>query len=141
MGNMGVIRSKIIIVGLDNSGKSTMINFLKPSRERRQDVAATVGFKEENFIKGNIKFSCFDMSGQGKYRPLWERHYVECEAIIFVVDASDELRFPVAENELQVLLEHESISSRAVPILFFANKSDLPTAHDAQEIAARLKLT
>ena len=33
MGNsLGKKRSKIIIVGLDNSGKSTMINFLKPKK-------------------------------------------------------------------------------------------------------------
>jgi GTPase Era involved in 16S rRNA processing len=29
---LGKKRSKIIIVGLDNSGKSTMINFLKPKK-------------------------------------------------------------------------------------------------------------
>ena len=30
--SLGKKRSKIIIVGLDNSGKSTMINFLKPKK-------------------------------------------------------------------------------------------------------------
>ena len=34
MGNFGSKKSQIIIVGLDNSGKSTMINFLKPERYR-----------------------------------------------------------------------------------------------------------
>ncbi len=33
-GSIGKKRSKIIIVGLDNSGKSTMINFLKPKKVR-----------------------------------------------------------------------------------------------------------
>lgn len=31
-GSMGKKKSKIIIVGLDNSGKSTMINKLKPKK-------------------------------------------------------------------------------------------------------------
>ncbi len=31
-GSFGKKKSKIIIVGLDNSGKSTMINMLKPKR-------------------------------------------------------------------------------------------------------------
>jgi len=32
MGNVGTKKSQIIIVGLDNSGKSTMINYLKPAK-------------------------------------------------------------------------------------------------------------
>ena len=48
------------------------------------------------------------MSGQGKYRSLWEKYYEEAEAIIFVVDAADTLRFGVAKNELEILLENES---------------------------------
>jgi ribosome biogenesis GTPase A len=31
-GSLGKKKSKIIIVGLDNSGKSTMINMLKPKK-------------------------------------------------------------------------------------------------------------
>lgn len=31
-GSIGKKKSKIIIVGLDNSGKSTMINLLKPKK-------------------------------------------------------------------------------------------------------------
>jgi ADP-ribosylation factor-like protein 6 len=48
MGN-SVKKSNIIIVGLDNSGKSTLINYLKPKNKKEQDLAATVGFKVENF--------------------------------------------------------------------------------------------
>lgn len=33
-GSIGKKKSKIIIVGLDNSGKSTMINLLKPKKVR-----------------------------------------------------------------------------------------------------------
>ena len=49
MGNFGSKKSSIIIVGLDNSGKSTMINFLKPEKYRSEELAATVGFQVETF--------------------------------------------------------------------------------------------
>jgi len=49
MGNVGNKKSQIIIVGLDNSGKSTMINFLKPTKYQQQELAATVGFQVESF--------------------------------------------------------------------------------------------
>ena len=34
MGGIGSKKSSIIIVGLDNSGKSTMINYLKPQKTK-----------------------------------------------------------------------------------------------------------
>ena len=57
-----------------------------------------------------------------------------------MIDAADELRFAVAQNELEMLLEHEDVKDRQIPMLFFANKSDLATAHSQQEIATALKL-
>ena len=89
-GSFGKKKSKIIIVGLDNSGKSTMINRLKPKKVRKihvlnkiqyaeVDIAATVGFKVETFSKHKIDFTVFDMSGQSKYRSLWEQYYEESE--------------------------------------------------------------
>lgn len=94
----------------------------------------------ETFQKNKINFTVFDMSGQGKYRTLWEHYYAQCEAIIFVVDAADDLRFAVAQNELEMLLQHEDIRNKQLPMLFFANKSDLPNAHTQQEIANQLRL-
>ena len=43
------------------------------------EIAATVGFKVETFSKSKIDFTVFDMSGQSKYRQLWEQYYDESE--------------------------------------------------------------
>ena len=56
-------KSKIIIVGLDNSGKSTLINTLKPEELQQHEVTATVGSREETFVKNKINFTVYDMSG------------------------------------------------------------------------------
>ena len=60
------------------------------------------------------------MSGQGRYRNLWEHYYRDCQVsfiiikvifviifqgIIFVVDSSDRLRMVVAKDELDMLLQ------------------------------------
>ena len=68
-------------------------------------------------------FTAFDMSGQGRYRNLWEHYYRDCQVafpltpdlpihlnlfhqgIIFVVDSSDRLRMVVAKDELDMLLQ------------------------------------
>ena len=82
-------QASIIIGGLDNSGKSLMINKLSSHYVAELEIGATVGYKLESFTKNKIKFDVIDMSGQGKYRSLWEKYYEQAEAIIFVVDASD----------------------------------------------------
>jgi len=47
------------------------------------------------------------MSGQGRYRSLWEHYYKETHAIIFVLDSADKLRMAVAKDELNQLLQHD----------------------------------
>ena len=84
-----------------------MINRFKASSFSEHEVGATVGYKLESFTKNKITFNVIDMSGQGKYRSLWEKYYDQADAIIFVVDASDQLRFGVAKNELDIILENE----------------------------------
>ena len=85
-------KSKIIVVGLDNAGKSTFINKLQPEELQETNITSTVGFKEEEFTKNKIKFTCYDMSGQNKYRDLWQQYYSVAESIIFIIDAADRLR-------------------------------------------------
>ena len=97
-------KSKIIVVGLDNAGKSTLINALQPEELQQPEITPTVGFREECFTKNKIKFQVYDMSGQGKYRDLWQTYYEESEAIIFMIDAADHLRIKVGKNELEMLL-------------------------------------
>ena len=77
-----------------------------------------------SFPDRNVGFTAFDMSGQGRYRNLWEHYYKECQGIVFVVDSSDKMRMVVAKDELDMLLQHPDIRSRKIPILFFANKMD-----------------
>ena len=108
----------------------------------------------------NVGFTAFDMSGQGRYRNLWEHYYRDCQGIIFVVDSSDRLRMVVAKDELDMLLQvrschcsfdnlcifaeifivvqHPDIQARRLPILFFANKMDLRDAMSSVKVSQTL---
>jgi len=46
----------------------------------------------EKFVKGNYEYKIFDMSGQSKYREMWNSYCKEIEGIIFLIDSSDTLR-------------------------------------------------
>ena len=100
----------------------------------------TVGFAVETFTKDNLGFTVFDMSGQGRYRNLWEHYYPECAGIIFCVDSTDKIRMCVAKDELESMLAEKNIKERSVPILFFANKMDLPTAESPVNCVQQLSL-
>ena len=62
------------------------------------------------------------------------------QAIIYVLDSTDKIRICVAKEELQQLLGHEAIKNVPIPVLFFANKMDLPGALTAAECAEEMQL-
>ncbi|XP_061580501.1 ADP-ribosylation factor-like protein 6 isoform X2 [Cololabis saira] len=144
----------VLCLGLDNSGKTTIINQLKPPNHpnhlgplseewkhtQAQEIVPTIGFNIEKFKSSSLSFTVFDMSGQSRYRSLWEHYYKESHAIIFVIDSSDKLRMVVAKEELDTFLNHEDIRSKNIPVLFFANKTDLRDAMSSVKVSQMLCL-
>lgn len=136
---------KIMLVGLDNSGKTTFIKGVRHNYKGTigngvGETAPTIGYNNENFVKNNYEYKIYDMSGQSKYREMWSNYCKEIVGIIFVIDSSDSLRLQVVANELELLLEQHDIKNRPIPILFLANKSDLPGALVPESIKDMLKL-
>ncbi|XP_026727510.1 ADP-ribosylation factor-like protein 6 [Trichoplusia ni] len=130
----------VLVLGLDNSGKSTLLNALRPPEQRAQHTTPTVAQQLDHFQSGGISFSAWDVSGAPRHRALWERHYRRAHAVIFVVDSADHLRLVVAREELELLLAHPDMFGRRVPLLVFANKSDAPHALAPMQVAAALGL-
>ncbi|KAL3286934.1 hypothetical protein HHI36_001419 [Cryptolaemus montrouzieri] len=140
---IGSVRKKevnVIVVGLNNSGKSTVINHFKNDDEKVSEIVPTVGFSVERFQSQNLAITAFDMSGHGRYRNLWEHYYKDCHGIIFVIDSSDRLRLVVVKEELDLMLQHPDICTRRLPLLFFANKMDCKDSLSSVKIAAALGL-
>lgn len=139
---MGQAKTKlnIIICGLDNSGKTTIINFMKPEEQRSENIAATVGYNVDTFKKGKVQFTAFDMGGAQKFRGLWESYYSNIDGVVFVVDSSDALRMCVVKDELEQMLNHADLKSAKMPFVFFANKMDLAGAKTPIELTQVLQL-
>jgi len=79
-----------------------------------------------------------DMVGQEKIRRLWQHAYEGTNAIIFVVDSSDQDRIEDARIELHSLVQDDDLKKAAVLVL--ANKQDLTHAMTAAELSAKLEL-
>ncbi|KAL3852417.1 hypothetical protein ACJMK2_016061 [Sinanodonta woodiana] len=132
--------ANVLVVGLDNSGKTTIINHFKSEEYKNHDIVPTIGFQVEKFKTKSLSFTAFDMSGQGRYRDLWQAYYRECHGVIFVIDSSDKLRIVVAKDELDALLKHPEVQRKRIPILFFANKMDLRDAVSSVKCSQLMEL-
>ncbi|XP_072477769.1 ADP-ribosylation factor-like protein 13B isoform X2 [Notamacropus eugenii] len=110
----------LLIVGLDNAGKSTAVKGIQG--ESPEDVTPTVGFSRIDLRQGKFEVTIFDLGGGQKIRGIWKNYYAESHGVIFVVDSSDEKRMDEARETIAEVLNHPSISGK--PILVLANKQD-----------------
>ncbi|KAK4446739.1 ADP-ribosylation factor family-domain-containing protein [Podospora aff. communis PSN243] len=133
---LGSREVRILMLGLDAAGKTTILYKLKIQRD--VTTIPTVGFNVESFTFKNIKFNMWDVGGQDKIRPLWRHYYSGTQALIFVVDSADRARIDEARTEL-----HRIINDREMKdcfLLVFANKQDIPGAMKPHEITEKLQL-
>ncbi|XP_011878611.1 PREDICTED: ADP-ribosylation factor-like protein 13B [Vollenhovia emeryi] len=124
----------LLIVGLDNSGKSTILNHI--SGDSDQNVLPTIGFRTVSLKHKSYSVKIYDLGGSSQIRPLWPKYYNDIHGLIYVVDASDISR--LAENKVvfNELITHEHISTK--PILLLANKQDLNGAIDELDVVENL---
>ncbi|EFE42626.1 hypothetical protein TRV_02578 [Trichophyton verrucosum HKI 0517] len=138
---------RILMVGLDAAGKTTILYKLKLGEivttiptivRRKKEVLTGVGFNVETVEYKNIQFTVWDVGGQDKIRPLWRHYFQNTQGIIFVVDSNDRDRVVEAREELQKMLNEDEL--RDALLLVFANKQDLPNAMSPAEITSQLGL-
>lgn len=132
----GKKQMRILMVGLDAAGKTTILYKLKLGEI--VTTIPTIGFNVETVEYKNISFTVWDVGGQDKIRPLWRHYFQNTQGLIFVVDSNDRERIAEAQDELQKMLQEDEL--RDAVLLVFANKQDLPNAMSASELTDKLGL-
>ncbi|RHW70545.1 50S ribosome-binding GTPase [Trypanosoma brucei equiperdum] len=127
---------RILMVGLDAAGKTTILYKLKLGEI--VTTIPTIGFNVETVEYKNLKFTMWDVGGQDVLRPLWRHYYQNTNGIIFVVDSNDKERVGKARQELEKMLSEDEL--RNAVLLVFANKQDLPNAMSTTEVTEKLGL-
>lgn len=128
--------AKLLMVGLDAAGKTTVLYKLKLG-----DLITsipTIGFNVETVEYRNLKFTMWDVGGQDKLRPLWRHYFDGTDGVIFVVDSNDRDRVALAKAELLKLATDDAL--RECSLLILANKQDLPRAMSPAELTDKLGL-
>jgi small GTP-binding protein len=69
---MGNSSAKLLLIGLDNAGKSTILARILEPGESVNGITPTIGYKKDKFSRNGIDFEVLDMSGESKYRDLWQ---------------------------------------------------------------------
>ena len=126
--------ARILVLGLDNSGKTTILKAM--SEEDISTIMPTQGFNIKSLSQDGFKLNVWDIGGQKAIRPYWKNYYDNTDALIYVVDSSDEARIKECLEELQDLLKESELSE--VPLLVYANKQDLQLALEADEVLEQL---
>jgi len=128
--------AKIVMVGLDAAGKTTVLYNLRLGEV--VTTVPTIGFNVETVEHRHVTLTVWDIGGQEKIRKLWRHYYQGTTGVIYIVDSSDRERIEDAREELFNILQADEM--RDVVLLVLANKQDLPNAMTSSEVAEKLGL-
>lgn len=141
---------RILVLGLDNAGKTTIVRRLcdRPIDE----IEPTLGFSiqtldydlanddddnddsDNNSDNNNsYKLHLWDIGGQSTIRAYWRNYFEKTDGIVWVVDSGDRHRLELVRTELSKVLQQERLAGASLLIL--ANKADLEGSLTKEEIA------
>jgi len=125
---------KIVICGLDNAGKSTLVSFLQKGTFVKH--TPTMGKELTKLEVQGVPINLMDMGGQKDFRDMWLGELSNASCVIFMIDAYARERFNEAKNELWKL----SSVFKKKPLIVLTNKNDMNPVASMGDIIKALDL-
>lgn len=136
---------KVLVLGLEMSGKSTLLNRLPAlagrevtslqkagsSREQASPprVPATIGLRVKVIEISDVVFEFWEIGGSKAMQECWPNYVADIEGLVYVIDCTDFAGFKEAMGALKRVLK--AIGSKFIPLLILLNKADV---HGAKQI-------
>ena len=122
-------------MGLDNAGKTTLLHRLKEGKVGR--FAPTQRPREEQLEVGSVRIAAFDLGGHRAVRELWSDYCSNVDAVVYMVDLSDESRLEESCEEFNALIKDAPASIR---VLVLGNKCDKQRLVDVDRVRQLFQL-
>lgn len=122
---------KIIIAGLDNAGKSSILTALNKKYDFHKDIISLtptirVEYQATEFLNNRIVF--WDMGGQEQYRKLYqekqELYFADTDLLVYVIDVQDTKRIGTSLAYLDMILHNFKKHKMDVPLIISFHKFD-----------------
>ncbi len=134
------ITKKIIISGLDNAGKTSILKALDKKYDFQQEIlelkpTIKVEYSKTTFLGIPIIF--WDMGGQEIYRNLYQKnkdvYFAETDLLFYIIDIQDRKRFKASLEYLRTILNYFLNINEAPPVVVSFHKYD-PEIRSYEEI-------
>ncbi|KAI0456382.1 GTP-binding protein-like protein [Xylaria acuta] len=138
MGFFGLVnkRTEILVLGLNNAGKSTLL--MQMAHYRPRGLQPTPRPTSEELVIHNVRFVAINFGSDQQRRRLWSDHLHDVAGIMFLIDVADHERFVEVKAELDALLAVKEIQE--IPIVVLGNKIDHLYAVSGEELRYELGL-
>jgi len=123
-------RKKILVMGLENSGKTSII-FNMLGKDNLMDylkISPTKGFSIQNLIKGETTFILWEFGGQEasikEYIKNFKNNATDMEELFFVIDIQDVDKYERAIEYLKIIIDNLIDLDLNIEITIFLHKND-----------------
>lgn len=122
---------KIIVSGLDNAGKTSILTALNKKYDFQKDIISLtptirVEYQATEFLKNRIVF--WDMGGQEKYRKLYQEkqdlYFSDTDLLVYIIDIQDTQRIETSLMYLDAILQNFKKNQMDVPLIISFHKFD-----------------
>jgi small GTP-binding protein len=136
---------KIVIAGLDNAGKTSILTALDKKYDFQKDIVELaptirVEYQTSSFLTNNVVW--WDMGGQEKYRKLYENkqdiYFAGTDLLLYIIDIQDEGRYETSLGYLDMILQNFQKQKMDVPLIISFHKFD-PELRDEENLIENIE--
>ncbi|MHA1157022.1 MAG: ADP-ribosylation factor family protein [Candidatus Heimdallarchaeota archaeon] len=128
--------ANMTVCGLANAGKTSIINYLMYGDSK--STIPTMGVNINNIEFPNLQLNIFDLGGQRGFRNFWAQINERSDAVVYIVDGSDESNFDESREVFHKVIETQI--NEGIPVLVLLNKADLSECIPRAEFIQRFGL-